>query len=299
MIKLFTRLAALLKKNDRPARAAAVLQKNDRLVRIGTALALSLVIAAAVACGGLPLRLLVLLIACIGLMEFLAMHTGPARPGLKVAGIVICAALVLSGSIDPLVTLAAAALGAPAAGLAVLCGRIRGRDRLSATDYAPLFFGAVYIPLTLQLGLYLAPAEQFLVILCAAASDTGGYYAGTLLGRHKLCPAISPLKSWEGFGGGLVLCTAVCLLMGAAAGPLQWRFLHLPLWAWALMGTVLHLAAAAGDLFESALKRGLGRKDSGNLLPGHGGMLDRIDSFLFVLPTYTLIRIVTRLAQGS
>ncbi|MDR1685540.1 MAG: phosphatidate cytidylyltransferase [Desulfovibrio sp.] len=299
MFKLLTRIAAPLKKIEGLARAAAVLQKNGNFARIGTALAFSLVVAAAVARGGLPLRLLVLVVACIGFLEFLAVHTGPARPGLKVAGVVLCAALVLSGSIDPLVTLTAAALAAPAAGLVVLYDRVRGRNRLSVTDYAPLFFGMAYIPLTLQLGLYLTPAEQFLVILCAVASDTGGYYAGTFFGRHKLCPGVSPLKSWEGFGGGLVLCTAVCLLMGAAAEPLQWRFLHLPLWAWAIMGAVLHLAAVAGDLFESALKRGLGRKDSGSLLPGHGGMLDRIDSFLFVLPTYMLIRIVTRLAQGS
>ncbi|MDR2669603.1 MAG: phosphatidate cytidylyltransferase [Desulfovibrio sp.] len=299
MNKLFTRLAASLKKNACLARAAAVLQKSGNLARIGTALVFSLVTAGAVACGGLPLRLLVLVVACIGLLEFLTMHTGPARPGLKVAGIALCAALILSQGLDPLITLAAAALAAPAAGLVVIYDRIRGRNSLSAADYAPLFFGTAYIPLTLQLGLYLAPAEQFMVILCAAASDTGGYYAGTLFGRHKLCPVISPLKSWEGFGGGLVLCTAVCLLMGAASEHLQWRFLHLPLWAWALMGAVLHCAAVAGDLFESAVKRGLGRKDSGSLLPGHGGMLDRIDSFLFVLPTYMLIRVVTRFAQGS
>jgi phosphatidate cytidylyltransferase len=299
MIKLLTRIVAPLKKNDRLARAAAVLKKSGNLARIGTALVFSLVVAAAVVRGGLSLRLLVLVVACIGFLEFIAMHTGPARFGLKVAGVVLCAALVLSGSIDPLVTLAAAALAAPVAGLVVLYDRIRGRNRLSVTDYAPLFFGMVYIPLALQLGLYLAPAEQFLVILCAVASDTGGYYAGTFFGRHKLCPGVSPLKSWEGFGGGLVLCTAVCLLMGIAAEPMQWRFLRLPLWAWALMGVVLHLAAVAGDLFESALKRGLGRKDSGSLLPGHGGMLDRIDSFLFVLPTYMLIRIVTRLVQGA
>jgi phosphatidate cytidylyltransferase len=299
MNTFFTRIAAPLKKNDRIARAAASLKKNGSLVRIGTALVFSLVVAAAVARGGLSLRLLVMVVACIGFLEFLAMHTGPARLGLKAAGVVLCAALVLSQGIDPLVTLAAAALAAPAAGLVVLYDRIRGRDRLSVTDYASLFFGMVYIPLTLQLGLYLAPAEQFLVVLCAVASDTGGYYAGTFFGRHRLCPSVSPLKSWEGFGGGLVLCMAVCLLMGAAAEPLQWRFLRLPLWAWAIMGAVLHLAAAAGDLFESALKRGLGRKDSGSLLPGHGGMLDRLDSFLFVLPMYMLIRIVTRLLQGS
>ncbi|MDR2603930.1 MAG: phosphatidate cytidylyltransferase [Desulfovibrio sp.] len=299
MNTLVTRIRASLKKNACLARAAAALQKSGNLTRIGTALVFSAVTAGAVACGGLPLRLLVLVVACIGLLEFLAMHTGPARPGLKVAGVVLCAAIVLSQGIDPLVTLAATVLAAPAAGLVVLYGRFRGRDSLSVTDYAPLFFGTVYIPLALQLGLYLAPAEQFLVILGAVASDTGGYYAGTLFGRHKLCPRISPLKSWEGFVGGLVLCTAVCLLMGAAAGHLQWRFPHLPLWAWALMGAVLHLAAVAGDLFESAVKRGLGRKDSGSLLPGHGGMLDRLDSFLFVLPAYMLIRIVTRLAQGS
>jgi phosphatidate cytidylyltransferase len=285
--------------NEFFTRINASLRKNDNVTRIGTALLFSLVMIGALVCGGWPLRLLLLVIACIGLMEFLAMHTGPARPGLKVAGLLLCAMIVLSQSIDPLITLTVTVLAAPAAGLVVLYDRARSRNRLSITDYAPLLFGLIYIPLALQLGLYLAPAEQFLVVLCAAASDTGGYYAGVRFGGHKLCPAVSPLKSWEGFGGGLVLCTVVCLLMGAASTHLQWRFLRLPLPAWAIMGVILHLAAAGGDLFESALKRGLGHKDSGTLLPGHGGMLDRLDSVLFVLPVYMLIRVVTRLAQGS
>jgi phosphatidate cytidylyltransferase len=275
------------------------LKTNGNLARIGTALVFSLAVTASVVSGGWPLRLLVLVVSCIGLREFLEMHTGPTRPGLTICGLFLCAAIILSQSIDALITLLTATMAVPAVGLAVLYDRARGSGRLSVTDYAPLLFGLLYIPLILQLGLYLAPAEQFLVILCAAASDTGGYYAGTRFGGHKLCPSVSPLKSWEGFGGGLALCTAVCLLMGAASGHLQWRFPHLPLWGWALMGPVLHLAAVAGDLFESALKRGLGRKDSGSLLPGHGGMLDRLDSFLFVLPAFMLIRAVTRLVQGS
>ncbi|MDR1947124.1 MAG: phosphatidate cytidylyltransferase [Desulfovibrio sp.] len=272
---------------------------NENLIRILTALVFSLVVILSVASGGTPLRLLVLLLACIGFYEFLEMHCGPRRPGLMAAGLLLCAVIILSQSIDPLITLLVTVSAAPATGLVILYDRARGRNEASITDYAPLFFGLAYIPLVLQLGLYLAPAEQFLVILCAVASDTGGYYAGTRFGRHKICPLISPLKSWEGFCGGLLLCTAVCLLVGAASAHLQWRFLRLPLWAWALMGPVLHLAAAAGDFFESALKRGLGRKDSGSLLPGHGGMLDRLDSFLFILPVYMLIRAVLRLAQGS
>ncbi|MFO7695767.1 MAG: phosphatidate cytidylyltransferase [Anaerolineae bacterium] len=108
-------------------------------------------------------------------------------------------------------------------------------------------------------------------------SDTGAYLAGSRWGRRRLAPAISPSKSWEGVYGGLL--TGVLTVWAIA-----WLGLGLAHWQGLVLGLVLVLAATLGDLAESVIKRQVGAKDSGALIPGHGGMLDRIDSLLFVAP---------------
>jgi phosphatidate cytidylyltransferase len=125
----------------------------------------------------------------------------------------------------------------------------------------------------------------FTVVLTAWASATFAYLGGRPLGRHKLAPRISPGKSWEGF------------LIGAAAGVFvafialyDTRGRYLTIWQAVVLGIVLVVAEVAGDLFESALKRDLDVKDTGSLLGGHGGVLDRIDGLLFAAPAaYFLI----------
>ena len=115
----------------------------------------------------------------------------------------------------------------------------------------------------------------FLVIMGA---DTGAYYLGRALGKHKLAPKISPGKTWEGVAGGVV----VGLLMAALSH--YWFFQNLPL-KWALpLAAVMTAVGIIGDLTESALKRSAGAKDAAKILPGHGGVLDRLDSLLFNAP---------------
>jgi phosphatidate cytidylyltransferase len=115
----------------------------------------------------------------------------------------------------------------------------------------------------------------FLVIM---GSDTGAYYTGRALGRHKLAPAVSPGKTWEGAVGGMI----ASLLMAILAH--YWFFKELPL-KWALpLAAVMNVLGVLGDLTESALKRGAGAKDAAQILPGHGGLLDRLDSLLFNAP---------------
>ena len=115
--------------------------------------------------------------------------------------------------------------------------------------------------------------RTFTVIVTVVFADIGGYAAGVLFGKHLMVPAISPKKSWEGLGGSL--------LFGITASVLTVAFLlHKPAWVGVPLGLTLVIAGVLGDLVESQVKRDLGIKDMGTLLPGHGGIMDRIDAML-------------------
>ncbi|GIL26148.1 phosphatidate cytidylyltransferase [Actinocatenispora comari] len=141
---------------------------------------------------------------------------------------------------------------------------------------------AAYVPFLAGFAVLLARPEDGAARVVAAlamvvCSDTGGYAVGVLLGRHKMAPRISPGKSWEGFAGSVLTC--------AIAGAILVYFVfHQPLWAGAVFGVAVSLVSVLGDLTESMIKRDLGIKDMGNLLPGHGGVMDRLDSILFAVP---------------
>jgi phosphatidate cytidylyltransferase len=116
-----------------------------------------------------------------------------------------------------------------------------------------------------------------LFVLVTVLSDIGGYAAGVLFGKHPMAPSVSPKKSWEGFAGSVLACVA-----GASAGiPL---LLGGPWWAGVVLGVAVAVAATVGDLTESTIKRDLGIKDMSNILPGHGGVMDRLDSLLLTAP---------------
>lgn len=116
-------------------------------------------------------------------------------------------------------------------------------------------------------------ARVFTVIATVVFADIGGYTAGVLLGKHPMAPAISPKKSWEGLGGSL--------LFGITVAVLSVMFLlHKPAWVGVPLGLLLVITGVLGDLFQSQVKRDLGIKDMGTLLPGHGGVTDRIDAML-------------------
>ena len=127
---------------------------------------------------------------------------------------------------------------------------------------------------------YLLPLSIFIFLW---TNDTGAYISGSLLGRHKLFPRVSPGKSWEGSIGGGLLALAVAALVGYLANSSEGgHTLSIP--AWMGLGLVVVFFGTWGDLVESLFKRTLGIKDSGNILPGHGGMLDRFDSSLMAFP---------------
>ena len=126
-----------------------------------------------------------------------------------------------------------------------------------------------------EYGFWAAMAILFTVF----AADTGAFFVGRTFGRHRMAPAISPKKSWEGFVGGVLAAVGMAFVILYRDRD---EFLTIP--ESLLLGLVIALAAVLGDLFESAVKRDLEVKDSGRVLGGHGGMLDRLDSLLWAGP---------------
>ncbi len=122
-----------------------------------------------------------------------------------------------------------------------------------------------------------------LTILTVYAADTGAYAVGRLIGRHRMAPGISPGKTWEGTAGGMAAAVVAAVVLGVLF-PLQ-----IQIWQAALIGVILGAVSPAGDLLESKVKRLADAKDSGNLFPGHGGMLDRLDS---LLPSVAIVYIL-------
>lgn len=116
-------------------------------------------------------------------------------------------------------------------------------------------------------------ARMVTFLLCVVANDTGGYAAGSLFGRRPLAPRISPKKTWEGLAGSLVLSVVVGSVLAAV-------LLQAPWWVGAILGVAMVVFGTAGDLIESAIKRDVGLKDMSSVLPGHGGVMDRLDSLL-------------------
>ncbi|MEU4337543.1 phosphatidate cytidylyltransferase [Micromonospora lupini] len=147
---------------------------------------------------------------------------------------------------------------------------------------------AVYVPFLGGFAALLAAAPDdgrlriLATLIAVVLSDTGGYAAGVSFGRHPMAPSISPKKSWEGFAGSV---TAAAL--GSAL--LLWLMFEVAPWWGAVFGVAVSCAAVLGDLAESMIKRDLGVKDMSNLLPGHGGLMDRLDSILFAVPTAYLL----------
>lgn len=146
-----------------------------------------------------------------------------------------------------------------------------------------LLFGIFYIPILLVPILECTPLEQFFLICIVAISDTTAYFIGLNYGIHKIWPKISPKKSIEGSASGLIACIILPSILGVITGKAN-------LFSFIILTSILGIVAQLGDFFESALKRATHLKDSGTILPGHGGILDRSDSLLFVIPTYALLK---------
>ena len=199
--------------------------------------------------------------------------------------------LVLAGYAGAVATLLGAHLGGPAwmiggfmltLVLAFLLYGIAETRQPATVTMGTTVMGVAWIALGLGHLILLRDVPEhgriavFAVLIAVFADDTAAYLVGRLVGRHKLAPSLSPGKTWEGFVAGTIAAVAATFFT-----LYEDREEFLTIWQAVVLGLAIALAGAAGDLFESALKRDLQVKDSGQLLGGHGGMLDRIDSLLF------------------
>lgn len=227
--------------------------------------------------GGWPWFALVGALALAGAAEYVRMMRGKPSEALGplcylgVAGLILAFRAEEPAALG--LALAALAVGLPMAGVIFRPGTYNVLNAIGTT------FGIVYVGWLLG---YLIPLRsygwEYPVITFGGiwATDIFAYFTGRAFGRHKLAPAVSPGKSWEGaVGGALGSVIAVYLLGGLAGLPAAHRV---------ILGAAISVAGQIGDLAESSLKRYAGVKDSGRLIPGHGGVLDRFDSTMFAAP---------------
>ncbi|WP_431711485.1 phosphatidate cytidylyltransferase [Glutamicibacter uratoxydans] len=233
-----------------------------------------------------PLALLamVVLLAALGSWE-VARATSQARVHVPVLPLYF-AALLLPGAayFGGLEALGFAYAGSL---LVIVLSRILEGLKNAAPSIMASIFIISWIPLLLSFAILLLADENgtWLIataLLLVVANDTFGYIVGVLFGKHPMAPKISPKKSWEGFAGSV----AGAIVIGVLAAH---YVLDMPWWAGSILAVFTVIAATTGDLSESMVKRELGIKDMSNLLPGHGGVMDRLDSVLFAIPLVYLV----------
>lgn len=174
--------------------------------------------------------------------------------------------------------------------LAILLWRTGSGAEGAIRDIAGGVFITAYVPLMAGLAMLLVAEPDgvsriIVFILVTICSDIGGYAVGATLGRHPMAPALSPKKSWEGFAGSVLSCVVVAVISVTLLLDGLW-------WAGIILGVAVACFATMGDLAESTLKRDLGIKDMGTLLPGHGGLMDRLDSLVMTIPvTFAVLTI--------
>lgn len=233
--------------------------------------------------GGIYWKALFIVLAVVALIEYLQMMRKAHQNPIVVPAMLIMLTLLFSEALADRLP-GAALLGL----LAAIILFVLRYPIYTWSDVSLSLLGAAYIGFLMSFALRLAvlPQSFSIVMLCFLitwGSDIGGYFFGRMWGKHKLTPLLSPNKTWEGALGALLL-----------AAVLAWawcRFVQLPVTPFkAVMVAIAgSICAQLGDLFESGMKRYLGAKDSGHIIPGHGGVLDRFDSLLLVLPMVYMV----------
>jgi phosphatidate cytidylyltransferase len=204
----------------------------------------------------------------------------PARTPLVLGGVVTIAAAYQRGTL-------ALMFGLVVTCLACLAWRLADGVPGFLRDWTASVFVAAYVPFLAGFAALMTAPENggariASFIATTVCSDVGGYAAGVVAGRHPMAPGVSPKKTWEGFAGSAIACMACGVALVSSVMEIAW-------WQGVLFGLAVVCAATVGDLGESMVKRDVGIKDMGHLLPGHGGLMDRLDSLLIVAPVAWLL----------
>lgn len=271
------------------------------IVRASSGAVYVALIVGAVLAGGYWFVALAALLTVLGILEYqgLVSHRTGASLPWYVRALDMCVALTLVGAALVTAHLSVMELGTAVVYITfalilyvllrlVLALGQRSGDAFGAAAYSIL--GTVYVAVPLGLlayyivstpGEWFGPLGMFVLIWL---NDTGAFCFGSMLGRHRLCERLSPKKSWEGFWGGLLTCVVAALV----AAPVR----EASIVTYVVYAVVVSVMSTWGDLFESLMKRSAQVKDAGHLIPGHGGVLDRIDSLLFVIPASAIFLVV-------
>lgn len=261
------------------------------------------IIVAGILCGPFWFLVLLLVISTFAVNEFLVMVNPEPTDGSQATIAMLQRSLDCVGAAVLIVTLWTDMLFVPGiityiAYLVIrLTSQLWVRDQNAIQALSTSFMSQLYIALPVALMnvvYHISPMLLLLLFVLVWVNDTFAYLTGRTFGRHRLWERISPKKSWEGFWGGLVCTVLVAALCGFLAKGVFGGYSPIMMIA---IGLIVSIAGTLGDLVESLLKRTVGVKDSGNLIPGHGGILDRIDSILLVVPAvYVTIFFMTNYA---
>ena len=249
------------------------------------------------ALGGIWIAAVVAVATGLAAIEIFRLARSAGYPSLPALGTVLAVAVVVDAAFPQLVQGSGLLLGAIGLMLVAVAAFAPRDPREGVATWMTTVFGALYVALlgfVVRLGQAAPPLPQgsplaalgaergwiLLLVLGVWAFDTGAYFVGRRFGQRKFLTHISPSKTYAGLVGGLIAATVV-------VAALLWG-LGQPAVMGIVLGPLIGFAAQAGDLGESMIKRAAGAKDSGDLIPGHGGILDRIDSFLFAAPVVTL-----------
>jgi phosphatidate cytidylyltransferase len=250
-----------------------------------------------IALGGMAVAVAIAIITLLAVREVFALLRTAGHPSLRALGAALAISVILDAAVPEILEGSGLLLIAVGVVLTAVAAFTRPDPRDGLATWMATVFGALYVSLlafVVRLGHagppipagapleVLGPERGWIVLLILAvwSYDTGAFLVGRRFGRERFLSHISPSKTYAGLVGGIVATTVVvgAVLVGLGQSPIHAL----------LLGPLAALAAQAGDLAESMLKRAANAKDSGTLIPGHGGMLDRIDSFLFAAPVVTL-----------
>lgn len=269
----------------RPAAAAAVEKPRSLATSVLAGVVLAVVVLVSVALGPVTFFMFAFGVIMLGQAELYAvLRSAGHRPAVAL-GLVGGAAVLLSAFVGGLPQLTVSLVVSL---IAVVAWSVRSPDPRSTVAFTSL--GVVYGPFLAAFAVLLLREPHGNVLAASfigmtAVFDSGGYLVGRKLGRHRMSPKTSPKKSWEGFVGGVVVCVALSVVIMPLFDPFD-------VWLAFRLALVIAVVSPLGDLAESLIKRDLGVKDMGSLLPGHGGMFDRVDAIVFNAPIAYFVLVV-------